>query len=153
MRAGVSFFVPGIPKPAGSKRAFIIKGRAVITDANNNARDWKIDVQHAAKAASDQMEGNLFSGPIKVIMMFLLPRPKGHYRTGKNAHLLRDDAPMHPMSKPDVLKLARGTEDALTGMLWHDDAQITNEHIFKRYCMPGLDSGPGCQVEIREDVV
>ena len=32
---------------------------------------------------------------------------------------------------PDVLKLARGVEDALTGIVWRDDAQIVNESLNK----------------------
>ena len=35
--------------------------------------------------------------------------------------------------KPDVLKLARSTEDALTGLIWMDDAQVWEMQILKRY--------------------
>lgn len=35
-----------------------------------------------------------------------------------------------------MLKLARAAEDALTGILWRDDAQICDEVIRKRYGEP-----------------
>jgi Holliday junction resolvase RusA-like endonuclease len=38
--------------------------------------------------------------------------------------------------KPDVLKLARAVEDALTGILYRDDAQIVTEVLRKRYGDP-----------------
>jgi len=37
-----------------------------------------------------------------------------------------------------VLKLARAVEDALTGVIWADDAQIVDEVIRKRYGRPCL---------------
>jgi hypothetical protein len=34
----ITFTIFGIPQPAGSKRAFIVKGRAIVTDANSKAK-------------------------------------------------------------------------------------------------------------------
>lgn len=128
----ISFFVSGTPKPAGSKRAFFIKklGRAIVTDANPQAKDWKTDVKHEAQRHYNLP---LLDGPLAVSFEFHLLRPKSHYRTGKNAHLLREGAPKYPASKPDALKLSRGVEDALTGIIWKDDAQIVTEQLTKRY--------------------
>ncbi len=134
----ISFFIPGVAKPSGSKRGFYIKSlnRVVITDANPNSKDWKTDVKYAARAA---YRGPALDGPIAVAFNFAIARPKSHYRTGKNAHLLKDGAPKFPASKPDVLKLSRGVEDALTGILWVDDAQIVTEYLTKRYSeTPGV---------------
>lgn len=143
----ISFFVAGVAKPAGSKRAFFIKklNRAIITDANPNSKDWKIDVKHRAQ---ERYDGPLLTCPLAVKFTFYILRPKGHYRTGKNIQLLRDGAPAFPASKPDVLKLSRGVEDALTGIIWKDDAQIVTEHIAKRYA-----HAPGVQIDIYEEAV
>jgi predicted short-subunit dehydrogenase-like oxidoreductase (DUF2520 family) len=43
-----------------------------------------------------------------------------------------------------VLKLARGVEDALTGIVWRDDAQIVVEHLEKRYGSPAR-----CEVRVK----
>jgi Holliday junction resolvase RusA-like endonuclease len=128
MEGPLSFFVPGIPKTAGSKRAFIPKGwqRAIIVDDNPKSRDWKTDVSQAGQAA---YKGPLLEGPLEVSLAFVCLRPKGHH--GKNG--VRPSAPVWPIGKPDVLKLARAVEDALTGIIWRDDAQVVSEHLCKLY--------------------
>lgn len=136
--AQVSFRVTGKPQPAGSKRGFPIRRKdgsvgVAMSDANPKAKEWKSMV---IDACTDVYNGPLLGGNLCVMMTFSLQRPKSHYRTGKNAHLLRDDAPKHPGVKPDLLKLARGTEDALTGVLWRDDAQTVDLRLWKVYGEP-----------------
>ena len=140
----ITFFVAGIPKPAGSKRGFYIAKikRVVIVDANPNSKDWKTDVKHEAQR---NYSDALLECPIYLKLTFFQLRPKSHYRSGKNSHLLKDSAPIYPASKPDVLKLARGVEDAITGVIWKDDAQIVDEFLKKRY-----GEQPGCEIEIKE---
>lgn len=133
--ACISFAVPGHPEPAGSKRAFIIGGHANVVDANPKASKWKLCV--ASFATKMLADGNhcmpITDGPVHLTLKFKLQRPKGHYRSGKNAALLKDSAPAQHTTKPDVLKLARGVEDALTGILYVDDAQIVLETLSKEY--------------------
>jgi Holliday junction resolvase RusA-like endonuclease len=140
------FFVAGIPKPAGSKRGFYIAKikRVIITDANLKSKDWKTDVKHEGQK---NYSGEPLTCPIRLRITFYMPRPKGHFRTGQNAHLLRDSAPMFHVTKPDALKLARGVEDALTSIIWKDDSQIVDEQLYKCY-----GPKPGCEIEIREAV-
>ncbi len=67
----------------------------------------------------------------------MIARPKSHYRTGRmTSHLLTGNAPLHPTSKPDLLKLARAAEDALTGLVWADDAQVVEMTLTERYGAP-----------------
>jgi Holliday junction resolvase RusA-like endonuclease len=132
----VTFTVPGLPQPAGSKRAFAHRttGRIVVTDANKNARSWKTDVAGVAAAA---MRGApLLEGPLELAVIFHVPRPKGHYGTGRNAGAVRAAAPTHPTVKPDVTKLLRAVEDAMTGIVWRDDAQVVVQRAEKRYGEP-----------------
>lgn len=131
----VSFFAPGKPEPAGSKRAFVLKGgahagRAIITDANAKAKPWQQTVKHAAM---EVYRGDPLQGPLQLDITFTLLRPQSHYGSGKNADKVKDSAPKYPMSKPDALKLARAVEDALSGIVYVDDAQIVSEHLFKVY--------------------
>lgn len=147
MTPTISFFVAGIAKPAGSKRGFYIKklNRVIITDANPNSKDWKSDVKAEAMKA---YSGEPLTCPLAVRFDFIVPRPKGHFRTGANSHLLRDSAPPFPTSKPDLLKLSRGCEDAMTSIIYKDDAQIVTEHLHKRY-----GNTPGVQITIAEEAV
>ena len=150
----IQFTVYGHPQTAGSKRAFIVKTntggqRAIVTDDNAKGKDWKGDVKQAASAVVQAGQA-LLQGPLRLSLVFLLPRPASHYGSGKNAAVVKGSSPRHPDKKPDVLKLARCVEDALTGVLWVDDAQITSEQLTKRYCEFGQQ--PGCQVILTEDV-
>lgn len=129
----IEFTVYGKAEPAGSKRAFVIKGRAIVTDANAKSRPWKSCVSDAAVTA---YRGPLLTGPLAVVMQFYQVRPKGHYGSGKNAEQVKGSSPAQPTGKPDVLKLARGVEDALTGIIYRDDAQICIETIRKVYGSP-----------------
>lgn len=137
----IALNIPGIPAPGGSKRGFYIAKlkRVVITDAGGErTKNWRAI---CAEAARQQYAGDPLQGPLQVTFMFFMPRPKGHYGTGKNASMLKPNAPTLHTSKPDALKLARSTEDALTGILWGDDAQTALLTVEKRY-----GTRPGCRV-------
>lgn len=149
--ATVKFFVPGVAKPGGSKRVFpLFQGQGEskkwlynrVSDASGTAgKDWRASVQVFARNVYG--ERPLMVGALKVIFTFYVQRPKGHF----NKRGLKPSAPLYPVKKPDVLKLSRAVEDALTGIVWRDDAQIVTETILKRY-----DEKPGVQVEISEEL-
>ncbi len=133
----IQFTVIGVPQPAGSKRAFPFHKKngklgVAVSDSNPKARDWKGAVASEARLhVGDGLP--LLEGPLSVAMDFFLPRPKGHFK--KNGELT-GSAPPHPVTRPDTQKLARGTTDALTGILWRDDSQIVVEHLTKYYGEP-----------------
>jgi len=137
----INISVLGIAQPAGSKRAMPIyrgshaqgnrtfTGRSVAIDANPKAGAWKGELRSAAR---EQYSGPLLDGPLGVEIVIFVTRPAGH--SGKRG--LLPSAPAFPATRPDVLKLARGIEDALTGVLWTDDARIVTERIQKLYGEP-----------------
>lgn len=136
----IEFFVPGIPQPGGSKRAFVNKktGRAIVTEDNVRCRDWRAVV---ADRATSAMRGHQpITGPVWLSIIFYLLRPKGHFGTGINANKLKASAPRVPIVRPDATKLLRSTEDALRGICWRDDSQVAEQHIYRRYAeRPGAD--------------
>jgi Holliday junction resolvase RusA-like endonuclease len=131
----IQFTVYGHPEPGGSKRAFVHPHtrRIIVTDANRNAAPWKGIVAAAAAQAINQP---LLTGPVHVTMNFYRPRLASHFGTGRNSGTLKATAPAFPTARPDVLKLARAVEDALTGIVWHDDAQIVQEILGKHWGEP-----------------
>ena len=132
----VAFTVHGEARPAGSKRAFPNKktGKIIVTDdSGSRGKDWRRSV---ADAGAEAYTGELLRGPLDVTFTFYRPRPKGHYRTGRNAGEVKASAPAQPITRPDLLNLARAAEDALTGVIWHDDAQIVSEHLHKHFGEP-----------------
>jgi Holliday junction resolvase RusA-like endonuclease len=134
--AAFAFWVPGVPAPGGSKKAFIVNGKARLTDAAKGNKDWRASVAHAAREA---YAGPVLEGPLFVSFIFYVVRPKSH--TGKRG--LLPSAPAFPTTRPDVLKLARSTEDALTGILWRDDSQTVHLIAMKRY-----GAQAGCNVRV-----
>lgn len=120
--------VHGHVEPAGSKQSFYVPKlkRAVTTDANKKAKDWKKEVQKQARA---QVPHKL-SGAVAVVCYIKRLRPKSHYNSKGQ---LKPNAPKYPAVKPDASKLFRGTEDALTGIAWEDDAQIVHQLVSKVY--------------------
>lgn len=123
----LTFTVLGVPQQQGSKNQF-------GGDANKNLKPWR----HGAKAdAFEAMQQQSFEqimlGPVSVRVLFVFPRPKSHYRSGKNAHLLRDDAAHWKTSAPDTDKLQRAVGDSLTGVVIKDDSQIARWEVEKVY--------------------
>lgn len=146
MSRTIEFVVHGKPEPAGSKKGFPFKRKTggigvSIVDANSKAKPWKAVV---AAAARDVCRLGLMSGPLKAEFVFYLSRPKSHYRSGRYSHLLKDSAPKYPITRPDVLKLCRAAEDAMTGVIYEDDAQIVREYLAKDY------GEPRCEITITE---
>jgi Holliday junction resolvase RusA-like endonuclease len=128
----VRFEVLGTPQPAGSKRPFQRKdGSLGVRDANDNAREWKNLV--ADKAAETMRGQPPLEGPLAMLVTFYLRRPKSHYGSGRNAGRLKASAPFYPSTRPDTLKLTRAIEDALTGVVYRDDAQIAMQLAIRRY--------------------
>jgi len=139
--ARIQFVVSGIPVSQGSLRAFVRNGKAVQTHGNRTNLDgWRIAVAQEARTACTDM----LTGPVAVYLTFLLPRPAGH--TGKRG--LLPSAPAFPHRKPDIDRLARACLDALTGVVYLDDAQVTDLVARKRYA----DGQPGVVVEVVERV-
>ncbi len=141
----ISFTVLGTAQTAGSKRAFALRRKdgsivtrpggspvIAVTDDNPRSKDWK---QQIASAVRERYDGPLLDGPLAVVMTFYRPRPKAHYRRSGELSTLGLETPF-PDGRPDVLKLARAVEDALSGVAWRDDAQIVEETLRKRWGEP-----------------
>jgi Holliday junction resolvase RusA-like endonuclease len=156
--------VVGAPAPQGSKRAFAVRGKggvptgrvAVIESSHDRVKSWRqavIDEARGVMARHAEVFGPRLplEGALEAEMTFFFRRPKSHYRTGRNAHQLREDAPQAHIKPPDVSKLCRATEDALTDVcLWLDDAQVVRYARLDKYWCDGLDVAPGAVIRIRE---
>ena len=77
-------------------------------------------------------------GAISVSMVFSMPRPKSHYRSGRYSHLLKDNSPKLHVSKPDIDNLVKFYLDAMTGTFWKDDSHVCTIEASKIYSEDGL---------------
>jgi crossover junction endodeoxyribonuclease RusA len=132
----IQFTVYGEPATAGSKRGFYNKalGRVIMAPDNKRQKPW---MQQVAGTAREAYRGELLTGPVRLRVTFNLQRTKGHFGTGKNAGIVKASAPEHHTKKPDLTKLVRAIEDALTGIIWKDDSQVFFQQNIKRYTTRG----------------
>lgn len=131
----LALFVPGKPAPQGSKRHV---GRGILVESSKACAPWRTTVAwHTAQVHTAAP----LDGPLAVRLQFVMPRPAG----------LPKRKPTPPMTKrPDTDKLARAILDALTGVAWRDDSQITDLRGTKRYAE--LDEQPGVYIHLTADV-
>lgn len=129
----ITFTVPGVPSAQGSKRHV---GRGIMVETNKQLKPWRASIAALAPRPSE-----LLAGPLAVTLTFSWSRPKKHYRTGRNEHLLREDAPRWHAQTPDIDKCARAVLDALTGVVWRDDSQVAQLTLIKLWAehTPGVD--------------
>ena len=135
----MKLMVIGPPVPKGSARAFVIPGkgdqspRAVVVQNNKKAlAHWQTQIGNEARTAMNSTQvPPPFDGPFIVSVTFRLNRPRS---------VSVKDRPV-PTVKPDLDKLVRAVLDALTGILWRDDAQVVTIIATKRYLKT---AGPEC---------
>lgn len=148
----IRFEVVGLPGPQGSKR-HVGGGRMIESSAK--VWPWREAVKWAAYQAQRSVVPAAcligaepapltfpLNGPLVVRMVFTLPKPTSAPRRRTT----------WPDRKPDLSKLVRSTEDALTDAgLWMDDARVVELYAAKRYPGEGADAlaVPGCVIEIR----
>jgi crossover junction endodeoxyribonuclease RusA len=126
------------PAPQGSKTIYRV-GQPPV-ESSKKVAPWREAVKTGIREAPLRPD-TIVTGPVRLRVTFTLRRPKGHYRTGKNAHLLRDSAPPYPAGKPDVDKLLRSTLDAIVAAgVIADDAQIVECEARKVYPQTHYDA-------------
>lgn len=129
MRA-IHFVVYGVAQAQGSAKAFMPKGGRfpIVTSSNPKLRGWRHLVSDAAGRALAEAGGHFMEKgtAVRVVAEVYLPRPKA---LGKRE--------AHHTKSPDVDKIARGLSDALSGVVFADDAQVVQFKVSKFYTAPG----------------
>lgn len=116
----VAFRVAGIPAPQGSHKAFVVNGRAIVTNDSAKTKPWRALVTAAARSAMHGLEP--FDCAVQVAVTFEFVKP-----ASVRKRLL-------PTVKPDIDKLARALLDGLTdGGVFTDDARVTTLIAHKKY--------------------
>jgi len=123
-KAIVDFVIKGPPKPLQRHRA---TRRGIMYDPSKKDKlDFLAECLEFAPKAP-------LKGALWVRLTFNMPRPKSHYRTGKNSHLLKKNAPSMHTKKPDCDNLVKFVCDALDKKFYLDDSQISRIQAVKQY--------------------
>ena len=137
----LQFTAFGIAQPKGSARAFVPKGwkRPIVTSDNPKNKGWQQLVAESASVAisTKRRSFRLIEIQAELEVTFFLPRPKS----------LKDRMVPHT-TKPDLSKLVRSVEDALTGVVWRDDALVVLIIASKGYAASG--DIPRAEIMVRE---
>ena len=135
----ITFMVLGEPTPEGSTRAYYIKSldRTVTTHQNKKGlQAWRNRIATEAQRALEGREWTCDTASAYAVSVeFVLSRPPS--------------VPIHkrlrPTVKPDIDKLVRAINDALTGILFVDDCQVVSMTMSKEY---GNEKRPGAYVAV-----
>jgi Holliday junction resolvase RusA-like endonuclease len=134
-KSQLKFTVYAKPVPQGSMKGFVIPGkngakaRAILTSANSKLRPYRGEVIREAMDAlfraniAEPMAGKHI--PVSLVLDFYLERPPSAPKKRREM-----------VVKPDLSKLVRSTEDAMTGVIYADDAQVVEMSLRKHYGSP-----------------
>ncbi len=118
----VSFTVYGFAAGKGSTTAFYSpKQKRTFTHSPKSTQNWERLVKDVAQ--QHVSPDGLLDGPLQMQLRFYLPKPKSAPKTKRT----------WPDKKPDLDKLIRAVGDALTGVLYTDDARIVAVTASKDY--------------------
>lgn len=146
--------VRGRPAPQGSKQsrptfkgkgdARVFTGKVVQVESSAHVQSWRGDVKAAAELVIAGTGHVPITCPVRVRMVFTVAKPKSAPKTRRT----------WPGKMPDLSKLCRATEDALTAAgVWHDDALVI-EYARLAKVYPGEDPEalevPGVHVTVTE---
>lgn len=129
----IEFTVAGVPAPQGSKTRTKWGG---VREDNPATRPWRQAVAWEATATMRPLNMQPLTGPLELQVLFVFPRPKHHYRTGRHAGMLKPSAPIYCTTKPDVDKLIRAVADGMSGIVYRDDCQLVRVRAVKCYGSP-----------------
>ena len=125
----INFTIPG--KPVALKRHRVsISGGMYDPSSKDKKQVWLQIAKYKPKRP--------YADNIYLKLIFYMPRPKHHYRTGKYKHLLKDrckDIVYHSIV-PDLDNLVKMIADVMNKGFYVDDSQICVLQAEKKYGDP-----------------
>lgn len=137
----VRFQVYGRPYPQGSKRAFVVKGKAQLADSAGPAgARWRDAVVIAARKERDA-RGAALDGALEVAITFRFPMPANRPK------YVRSQIICPKATAPDLSKLVRAVEDGMEAAgLIINDARIARWIVDK---VEVFDTWAGAEICVR----
>lgn len=142
--------VYGSPAPQGSKKfvGLAKSGRGILAESSKKVKPWRQDVKASAETAIDhwiranESDWAPMDGPLRARVVFTIPKPASAPKRKRT----------YPCRKPDLSKLLRSTEDALTdaGLIADDARMVEFSRLAKVFPSedPEALHAPGVRIEI-----
>ena len=142
MSEPLSLFIPGLPVAQPRQRH--TRTGHNYTPSTHPVQGFKYAIANAVRVLIETRHETLpwSSGPIYLIYKLLFPRPRA-LQWKKKPQL-----PLYHTQRPDLDNVAKAIKDALTGIVWVDDAQVALLSGCKWIC--GDEETPGVQLWISQ---
>lgn len=125
-----SAWIEGKPAPQGSKKAFVINGKAVLVESAAGNKTWRKTVTQAIIANRSYKK---FEGAVNMSLVFYMPKAASN----KTQQMTQ---------KPDIDKLCRSVLDAASDSeLIKDDSRIVLLSASKKWAEDGQ---PGVMIMV-----
>ena len=118
----IRFTVYGEPEALKRHQMFRHKGKLISVNPSAKKEDDFLALAHQNRPEKP------IDSAVSLTVDFFFPRPKSHYKTGKNSNVLKENAPKMHTKRPDIDNLIKFIADSLNGVFWTDDSIIY--HIF-----------------------
>lgn len=117
----LNLVIPLAAKPQGSKSAFMVNNRIVLTEASKGLKELRAEFTRQIKEQAKDWVTPSADAAFIVTIFFYFQKPKSAKRP-------------HMTTTPDVDKTARFVLDAISDAgIWLDDKQVTDLQVFKQY--------------------
>lgn len=123
----IEFTVPGTPVGKGRPR-FARRGNFVSTYTPAPTASYENLVK--MQAALAMLDRPLILGPVQV-QIHLYVTPPASWSQKKQGEAIKGT--VYPTSKPDIDNTLKCLADACNTIVWKDDKQIVDLHVWKRY--------------------
>lgn len=136
----INFFIPG--KPTGKGRPRVCRN---VTYTPKETKDYETLVRTCYKQKYGDKEPIPTKTPVEVEIYAYFKIPKSMPKKQKE---LIENNELFPTVKPDGDNISKIILDALNGLAYADDNQVTDLTIYKQYAT--TDAAVGVLVNIRE---
>ena len=118
----IKLIIPGEP---------VAKARPRVTKYGTYTPQKTKDYEELVKwTCRNQYKDKPLEGPLRVDISFYMYIPKN---TSKRRRTLKESKIILPVKRPDIDNLAKSITDALNGLVYKDDNQIVELHLYKYY--------------------
>ena len=105
----------------------------------SHVKKYQTHIRMQAEAAMHDRDP--MTGPLVLAATFVMPMPKSFSKRRVGQALIGAE---RPITRPDCSNLLKALEDAMTGIVYRDDAQLVEVHVRKVF-----GSKPQMQAEIK----
>ena len=137
--------VPGLPIAQPRQRHRVIKSQGRVFAANYTPANAPVNVFKAmlTLAARQAYQGPLLTGPVEMTVSLRFPLPASAKKAVRAS--VDQGAIVYHVTRPDAENVIKAIQDALTAVVWVDDAQVAVGRWEKVYAMQS-----GVEVTIRD---